>query len=172
MRVIALDSATKGRPRPSFFLLLTLAGSAALAQQPVFRCGQEYTNAPVDPTGCERLAGQAVTVIPGTRVQVGTTPAVSEASPSSPSVAKVESASQKQRDDMARAIVSAELDKARQRHAELQLQLQLQLQYRKAQQPSDSAAQSQLKAAIDRTQRDIDSLQRELDRRPAGTAQP
>ena len=166
MRVIALDSATKGRPRPSFFLLLTLAGSAALAQQPVFRCGQEYTNAPVDPTGCERLAGQAVTVIAGTRVQVGTTPAVSEASPSSPSVAKVESASQKQRDDMARAIVSAELDKARQRHAELQLQ------YRKAQQPSDSAAQSQLKAAIDRTQRDIDSLQRELDRRPAGTAQP
>ncbi len=166
MRVIALDSATKGRPRPSFFLLLTLAGSAALAQQPVFRCGQEYTNAPVDPTGCERLAGQAVTVIPGTRVQVGTTPAVSEASPSSPSVAKVESASQKQRDDMARAIVSAELDKARQRHAELQLQ------YRKAQQPTDSAAQSQIKAAIDRTQRDIDSLQRELDRRPAGTAQP
>ena len=147
-------------------MLLTLAGSAALAQQPVFRCGQEYTNAPVDPTGCERLAGQAVTVIPGTRVQVGTTPAVSEASPSSPSVAKVESASQKQRDDMARAIVSAELDKARQRHAELQLQ------YRKAQQPTDSAAQSQLKAAIDRTQRDIDSLQRELDRRPAGTAQP
>ena len=166
MRVIALDSATKGRPRPSFFLLLTLAGSAALAQQPVFRCGQEYTNAPVDPTGCERLAGQAVTVIPGTRVQVGTTPAVSEASPSSPSVAKVESASQKQRDDMARAVVSVELDKARQRHAELQLQ------YRKAQQPTDSAAQSQLKAAIDRTQRDIDSLQRELDRRPAGTAQP
>ena len=166
MRVIALDSATKGRPRPSFFLLLTLAGSAALAQQPVFRCGQEYTNAPVDPTGCERLAGQAVTVIPGTRVQVGTTPAVSEASPSSPSVAKVESASQKQRDDMARAIVSVELDKARQRHAELQLQ------YRKAQQPTDSAAQSQLKAAIDRAQRDIDSLQRELDRRPAGTAQP
>ncbi len=166
MRVIALDSATKGRPRPSFFLLLTLAGSAALAQQPVFRCGQEYTNAPVDPTGCERLAGQAVTVIPGTRVQVGTTPAVSEALPSSPSVAKVESASQKQRDDMARAIVSAELDKARQRHAELQLQ------YRKAQQPTDSAAQSQIKAAIDRTQRDIDSLQRELDRRPAGTAQP
>ena len=163
---IALDSATKGRPRPSFFLLLTLAGSAALAQQPVFRCGQEYTNAPVDPTGCERLAGQAVTVIPGTRVQVSTTPAVSEASPSSPSVAKVESASQKQRDDMARAIVSAELDKARQRHAELQLQ------YRKAQQPTDSAVQSQLKAAIDRTQRDIDSLQRELDRRPAGTAQP
>ena len=166
MRVIALDSATKGRPRPSFFLLLTLAGSAALAQQPVFRCGQEYTNAPVDPTGCERLAGQAVTVIPGTRVQVGTTPAASEAQPSSPSVAKVDSASQKQRDDMARAIVSAELDKARQRHAELQLQ------YRKAQQPTDSAAQSQIKAAIDRTQRDIDSLQRELDRRPAGTAQP
>ena len=166
MRVIALDSATKGRPRPSFFLLLTLAGSAALAQQPVFRCGQEYTNAPVDPARCERLAGPAVTVIPGTRVQTGTTPAVSEAPPSSPSVVKVESASQKQRDDMARAIVSAELDKARQRHADLQLQ------YRKAEQPTDSAAQSQLKAAIDRAQRDIDSLQRELDRRPAGTAQP
>ena len=170
MRVIALGSASKGRPRPSFFLLLTLAGTAALAQQPVFRCGQEYTNAPVDPTQCERLTGQAVTVIPGTRVQagagVGTGAAAPDAPSSSPSLARVEAASQKQRDDMARAIVSAELDKARQRHAELQLQ------YRQAGQPPESAAQVQLKAALDRAQRDIDSLQRELDRRPAGTAQP
>lgn len=64
---------------------------------------------------------------------------------------------------MARAIVSAELDKARQRHAGLQHD------YRKAQGKSDDA---QLKAAVDRAQRDIDSLQRELGRLAPVHAQP
>ena len=50
---IALNSAAKGRPRPSFFFLLTLFAGATLAQQPVYRCGQEYTNAPLDASRCE-----------------------------------------------------------------------------------------------------------------------
>ena len=164
---IALDSATQGRLRPSFFFLLMVLTGAAGAQQPVFRCGQEYTNAPADPVRCERLSGQAVMVIPGTRVQAAGMP-VAEGSavpPSTPPAGRLDVASQRQRDGMARAIVSAELEKARQRHA------QLQQQYQQAQQ-QDPAAQGQLKAAVERAQRDIDSLQRELDRRPAGNAQP
>ena len=163
MTTVAPCSAKKGRLRPSFFLLLG-AACAVSAQQPVFRCGQEYTNAPMDASRCERLTGQAVTVIPGTRVQA-TAPAASgsTANTSTPAVTKVDAAGQRQRDDMARAIVSAELDKARQRHAGLQQD------YRKAQGKSDDA---QLKAAVDRAQRDIDSLQRELDRRSPASAQP
>jgi hypothetical protein len=159
---IALNSAAKGRPRPSFFFLLTLFAGATLAQQPVYRCGQEYTNAPLDASRCERLSGQAVTVIPGTRVQaVGVAPAAVPAG--QPPPAKVEVGQQKQRDDIARAIVLAELDKARQRHAALLRD------HPREQGKTDDA---QHKAAVDRARRDIDSLQRELDRRPPATAQP
>ena len=77
--------------------------------------------------------------------------------------AKVEASHQRQRDDMARAIVMAELDKARQRHA-----LLLQQHQRQQDKPDDA----QRKAALERAQRDIDSLQRELDRRPPASAQP
>lgn len=165
---IARSSASKGRLRPSFFFLPMLVFGAALAQPPVYRCGQQYTNAPADPGRCERLSGQAVTVIPGTRVQTAEAPAAGRAVTGTPQLpaAKVAEADQRQRDGMARAIVSAELDKARQRHAELERQ------YRQAPPPHDSAPRSQLQAAVERAQRDIDSLHRELSRHPAGHAQP
>ena len=162
MHGIALNGATQGRLRPSFFFLLSLATGVVLAQQPVFRCGQEYTNAPLDPSRCERLTGQAVTVISGTRVQAQGGVAAAEPAGQQPP-AKVEASHQRQRDDMARAIVMAELDKARQRHA-----LLLQQHQRQQDKPDDA----QRKAALERVQRDIDSLQRELDRRPPASAQP
>jgi hypothetical protein len=170
MRVIALGSATKGRLRPSFFLLILWAVQGVPAQQPVYRCGQEYTNAPADPARCERLSPQAVTVIPGTRVQASGAPA-----PAAVALPRIEASGQRQRDDMARAIVLAELDKARQRHAAL-MQAYQQTQDRKADSkaqptPEDATRKEQLQAAVDRVQRDIDSLQRELERRPAA-AQP
>ena len=105
---IALDSATKGRLRPSFFLLLGLP-LCAWAQQAVFRCGQEYTNAPTDASRCERVAPQAITVIAGTRVQTNSTasPVTSPAPVSMVSVSPPPAASapQQQRDDMARHIL-------------------------------------------------------------------
>lgn len=167
---IALDSATKGRLRPSFFLLMLWAAQGVPAQQAVYRCGQEYTNAPADPARCERLSPQAVTVIPGTRVQAGGAPAAAAVA-----APRIEASGQRQRDDMARAIVLAELDKARQRHAAL-LQAYQQAQDRKADgkaapAPADAARKEELQAAVDRARRDIDSLQRELERRPAA-AQP
>ena len=159
---IALTSAKKGRLRPSFFLLSTVL-VPALAQQAVYRCGQQYTNIPQDTGRCERLAPQAVTVIEGTRVQGQG--AAAAPSPNGLATARVEPAGQKQRDDMARTIVSAELGQARQRYAELQQQ------HQKAQtMPSPDAARvAELGAAVARAQRDIDSLQRELDRRPTNT---
>ena len=123
MHGIALTSEKNARLRPSFFLLSTVL-VPALAQQAVYRCGQQYTNIPQDTGRCERLAPQAVTVIEGTRVQGGGAALVSAPLPAPANqgmaTARVEPAGQKQRDDMARTIVSAELGQARQRHAELQ----------------------------------------------------
>jgi hypothetical protein len=169
---IALDSASKGRLRPSFFFLLGVAAASAMAQQTVYRCGQEYTNAPRDPERCERVNAPAVTVIAGTRVQGGRPAAQVPAVPA----AAASGVAQQQRDDMARNIVSAELEQARQRHA---LLLQ---EYRQGE-PVRTSEEMQnpqkyqdrmarLKAAVDRSQRDLDSLQRELARRPLASANP
>ena len=175
---IALDSATKGRLRPSFFFLLCIA-CGAMAQQPVYRCGPEYTNAPLDASRCERVAPQAITVIPGTRVQTSAVPGaavVAVPSPSLPSAAAASSVPQRQRDDMARSILATELEQARQRHAQL-------LQEYRQGEPVRSPEETQnpqkyqervarLQAAVERSQRDMDSLQRELMRRPAASANP
>ena len=142
--------------------------ASALAQQPVYRCGQEYTNAPADVRLCERMAAQAITVIPGPRPLA---PPVN--APVSSSAAALP---QQQRDDMARHIVSSELEHARERYA------QLVQEYRQGD-PARTAEELQhphkyqervarLKAAVERSQRDIDSLQRELMRRPAATSAP
>jgi uncharacterized protein Yka (UPF0111/DUF47 family) len=88
-----------------------------------------------------------------------------------PTTATAVDAPQRQRDLQARTIVAAELEKTRQRHAEL-------VQEYKQGAPAKTATEeanphkyqervAQLKAAIERHERDIDSLQRELARRPA-----
>lgn len=173
---IALDSATKGRLRPSFFLLLGLP-LCAWAQQAVFRCGQEYTNAPTDASRCERVAPQAITVIAGTRVQATSTasPATSPAPQSTVSVSPLPAASapQQQRDDMARHILHTELVQARERHANL-LQDYKKIQTERHAEDAGELQKHQqrmahLQAAIDRSQRDIDSLEREIARRPASS---
>ena len=174
---IALDSAKKGRLRPSFFFCLTsLVMAMAQAQQPVYRCGQEYTNAPADVARCERVATQSITVIPGTRVQGGPQPGLHTAPVPAAALLPQAPVPQAQRDDMARGILSAELDKARQRHE------QLQQEYRQGEPvrlPDEMQSPHKyrdrmlgLRAAIERSQRDIDSLQRELQRRPAASATP
>ncbi len=171
MHAIALSSANPGRLRPSFFLLLGAWGLAQ-AQQPVYRCGHEYTNAPQDPSRCELLAPQAVTVIPGTRLQGP--PSAPVSSPAATGQTMPQSSAsgplQRQRDDMARQVLAAELVQARQRHLKLQEDYQ---QAASARLPGESPSihpqpLASLKAALERSQRDIDSLQREMARRPVG----
>ena len=120
-----------------FFLLLS-AGMAAQAQQAVYRCGQEYTNAPREPGLCEPLAPQAITVINGTRpapslavapVSVPTRstkpdPVAAEtSSPGQPLTlavpARTPDVQQSERDAQARTILTQELDKARAQLAQL-----------------------------------------------------
>ncbi len=181
MHAIALHGASKGRLRPSFFLLLGVCASAHAQQQAVYRCGQEYTNAPAVAGRCELLSPQAVTVIEGTRVQslspaVPASGAVSAAhAQPMPSIGAA-SPTQKQRDDMARSVLSAELEQARLRHARLLEEYQqgerarLPEETRNIHKPPQHLAR--LKAAVERSQRDIDSLQRELVRRPIASSTP
>ena len=157
-----------------------MAAGSALAQQAVYRCGQQYTNAPADASRCERVAPQAVTVIPGTRVQgppaVAAVAPVTTSSLSAASVAPVAAVAQPQREDMARQILNTELAQARQRHA------QLVNEYRQGE-PVRTAEEAQhpqkyqervarLQSALERSQRDIESLQRELTRRPGAPVTP
>lgn len=175
------------------FLLVLSAALSAQAQQAVYRCGQEYTNAPREPALCETLAPQAITVISGTRptpspaaasagVPRRSTPAESGAAapelagqPRSPAVpARTPDVQQSERDAQARTILTQELDKARAQLAQL-------VQSYNQGEPEKWAAETRnhqkylgrvadMRAAIERTERDIDSLQRELARRPVQTS--
>jgi hypothetical protein len=171
------------------FLLLLSAGMAAQAQQSVYRCGQEYTNAPREPGLCEPLAQQAITVINGTRPAPSlaaptavparsTRPDPGAAGPPSagtPSTAAVAARTpdvqQSERDAQARTILTQELDKARAQLVQLVQSYNLgepekwAAETRNHQKYLDRVAE--MKAAIERTERDIDSLQRELVRRTA-----
>lgn len=183
------------------FLLGLSAALSAQAQQAVYRCGQEYTNAPREPALCEPLAPQAITVISGTRP----TPSPSAAAaavpaplptavprrrtptepgalapelagqPRTPAVpGRTPDVQQSERDAQARTILTQELDKARAQLAQL-------VQSYNQGEPEKWAAETRnhqkyldrvadMRAAIERTERDIDSLQRELARRPVQTS--
>jgi len=164
-------------------LLCAAAGTSVLAQEQVYRCGQEYTNAPKDASRCERLSPQSVTVIPGLKPARVEAPAPS-AQPAASSTGTTASAMpapsgapwsldapQRQRDQQARTIVATELERTRQRHAELVQEYRqgapakTEAEVSNPQKYQDRVAQ--LKAAIERHERDMDSLQRELARRPA-----
>ncbi|WP_291916470.1 hypothetical protein [Limnohabitans sp.] len=181
------------------FLLLFSAALSAQAQQAVYRCGQEYTNAPRDPALCEPLAPQAITVISGTRPTPSPAAAAVPApvptavprrsTPTEPGAAALELAGQprtpsvpvrtpdvqqSERDAQARTILMQELDKARAQLAQL-------VQSYNQGEPEKWAAETRnhqkyldrvagMLAAIERTERDIDSLQRELARRPVQTS--
>jgi len=174
---------------PVVCLLACLLGGGlpwpALAQDTIYRCGREYTNTPNDPVRCERLADQAVTVIsgvrpaapePSVRLPVASGGLVSNGPRTPPEVSRTPPEQQVERDQLARSVLAQELVRAR------QLQASLLGEYRQGD-PVRSAAEVQsppkyqervasLKAAIERTERDIDSLQRELARRPLAAKTP
>jgi hypothetical protein len=170
MRIAQLSAKKDGFGRPFFCLccLWVLVGCmAAQAQDTIYRCGQEYTNAPQGKAACVRVAiSSAVTVIGATRPN-GAPQAVRTTSdegtalvPSARTKTDDLPATQRERDVQARAILLQELDQAKRQQAQLQQALK-DLPVGHAPEKVTAA-----KAAIERNQRDIDSLQRELSRRP------
>jgi chromosome segregation ATPase len=158
-----------------------------LAQETIYRCGNEYTNAPRDVSRCELLPQQAVTVISGIRPQ--SAPATTSLEGQTPDAARTRSDTsaaatlrkgerQGERDVQARTILAQELERVQKQH---QAWVQEYRQGAPIKLATEHAAPQQyqervtaLKAAIERAERDIDSLQRELAARPVAvkTVQP
>lgn len=150
--------------------LLSAVVLPCLAQEPIYRCGNEYTNA--KPVGgrardCKLVAGSNVTVVPGTRVPKAAAPAGTVGS-----APKADSAEQRARDADARLILQAELKKAQARQEELQKEYnngepeKQATETRNHQKYLDRVAE--LKASLARNESDIAGIRRELERLPGG----
>jgi hypothetical protein len=166
----------------SAYFLIPLAAfacsGAAFAQGKIFRCGNTYTNdeAQAKAQSCKLVEGGNVTVVQGTRVAIP--PERNNGAPKPQATAsggqRVDSSEQKARDGEARAILEAELKKAESRLAELQKDYnngepeKLGPETRNYQKYLERVAE--LKANIERTERDVSGLKRELGR--AGNATP
>lgn len=123
--------------------------------QSIWRCGNDYTNQPDPAQACVRLSNSTVTVIEGTRVQQSG--AVSPAPASAPVgtrtvAAQISETTQRERDQRARQILQAELDRV------LSQQNGLRAQWAQA----DPAEKARLRPALERLEADAAALQREI----------
>ncbi|PIT78001.1 hypothetical protein [Limnohabitans sp. G3-2] len=160
MHGIALTRAIPPRTASAvlFFgeLILGLWGWAPVqAQEAIYRCGQEYTNAPKDLSRCERLPQQSVTRISGLRPQ-GTAPhAVPKAAAPQPSP---------------RTVLAQELARLEKQHQAWAQEVELLMsqtgtaEYGAAPQNQDRVAALHL--SMERAEREMEALQRESARGP------
>ncbi|RYF66537.1 MAG: hypothetical protein EOO22_20890 [Comamonadaceae bacterium] len=165
---------------PLAFLSFT---ADAFAQARIWRCGNTYTNEEIKGQGCKLVEGGNVTVVQGTKVNGAPPPAGATASgarpavtapPVSPAGSRVDSNEQRARDSDARMILETELKKAEARHADLLREFnngepeKLGPETRNHQKYLDRVAD--LKASIERNEKDIAGLRRELGRTNAAAA--
>ncbi len=149
------------------------------AQHAVYKCGQEITNQPTDSQRCERLSLSQPTQIEGTRVQQ-MAPAQSTRTRNGPADVSTLSRSQdavpqpslsqdpNNRKVQARTILEDELQKLSAKYAEL---VQANKQGRPGpfpggatQSADDLSRANELKVQLQRVERDMQALQRELSR--------
>jgi len=151
--------------------------AAASAQTTIYRCGNSYTNdrAEAVSKNCKAVEGGNVTVVQGTKPHGGAAPAAAAAPQAArPAGQRVEAGAQRARDDEARSILEAELKKAQARQADLEKEYNngqpemLGPEHRNHQKYLDRVAE--LKAAVERNERDIQGLTRELARTGGTTA--
>lgn len=164
-------SVVPSRPTPRLPLILAaLLAAPAMAQDTVYRCGNEYINnaAVAKQRGCTPLQGGNVTVIEGTRPSPAAAPRSPGASSGGGSAPRVDNAAQRARDSDARAILETELRRAEERLAEAQKAYangepeKQGIEGRNHQRYLDRVAE--LKAAVARAESDVAGLRRELQR--------
>jgi len=158
-----------------FSLLLGALGTTgALAQDRIYRCGNEYTNtvSEAQAKNCKLISGGNVTVVQAQKTNPSNAGGVKLASVPQQ---RMDSADQRARDSDARLILEAELKKAESRQAELLKEYnngepeKLGPETRNHQKYLDRIAE--LKASIVRNEGDIAGIRRELGRVPsAGTS--
>lgn len=144
----------------------------AVAQDRIYRCGNEYTNnaTVAKERGCKVVEGGNVTVVEGTRPATASPNAAPKAASSPPSAPRVDTNDQKARDADARAILQSELKKAEGRLAEVRQEYnggspqRNALELRNPQKYMERTAE--LKAALGRAEADVAGIQREIDRLP------
>lgn len=150
-----------------FAAWLTLACLAAMAQAPIYRCGNEYTNTRPEGKDCKLLLGGNITVITGTQANKAQAPVAPDKATKAQPVQPA--------DQDARLILNNELARARARQQDL-------LREYNNGQPDIQGAESRnhqkyldrverLKASLARVEGDIAGIERELARlSPAGAA--
>ncbi|TXH90115.1 MAG: hypothetical protein E6Q78_03920 [Rhodoferax sp.] len=144
----------------------------ALAQDRIYRCGNEYTNTITEAQAktCKLVSGGNITVVPGGRPSAAAKPAAM----SPPSAPRVDSNDQRSKDADARFILESELKKAEARHAELLKEYnngepeKIGPETRNHQKYLDRVAE--LKKSIERNENDIAGIKRELSRVGGGSA--
>ncbi len=169
-------------PLPSHHTLRSLVCAAALvlaagavevhAQGSIYRCGNEYTNdvQVAKSQGCKPMEGGNITIVEGTRVApAAARPAAATAPAAGRSGGdRVDAAAQRARDSDARAILEAELRRAQERLAQARKEYangepeKQGIESRNYQRYLDRVAE--LKAAVERAESDVTSIQRELGR--------
>lgn len=157
--------------KTSTFIFFTILGIAshALAQERIYRCGNEYTNSVTEAQAkhCKLVSGGNVTV-----VQAHKPAAARAAAPTQPGQ-RVDTADQRAKDSDTRIILESELKKAEARQAELLKEYnngepeKLGPEARNFQKYQDRIAE--LKASIARNESDIAGIRRELGRVPAAS---
>jgi len=148
---------------------------SALAQEPIYRCGNEYTNTRPDAkaSGCTLVQGGNLTVVPAPRASKSTV-SRGTADSAGNGAARISGDQQKARDSEARLILQDELKKSEARLQELQQEYnngepeKRGDETRNHQKYLDRVAA--LKASLARTEADIAGLRRELARQPGANA--
>jgi len=158
------------------FLLAAVAfgglSTQAVAQERVWRCGNEYTNnaTVAQQRGCKIMEGGNVTVVQGSRPTVSAAASGTAAAKSPAGSPRVEGADQRARDGEARSVLESELRKAQDRQA------QLLKEYNNGE-PEKQGSESknyqkyldrvaEMKAELARNESDIAGIQREIGRLP------
>ena len=156
---------------PAFMCLAVMVGPA-LAQDRIYRCGNEYTNNAnqAKERGCKLVEGGNVTVVEGAPRSAPPASSAPKAGASPSSAPRVDPNDQRARDADARSILESELRKAEARHAELLKEYnngapeRNALDLRNPQRYMERTAE--IKASLARSESDIAGIKRELARLP------
>ena len=168
-------------------LVLVSLAFSAMANQVVYKCGQEITNQPADPKLCQPLNISQPTQIEGTRVQtsshkgmgtpaMGTSDSAESAKAQAFMVQTGPAAESLERKAQARTILEDEWQKLSAQYAELVQQYNRGKPTPQAgetmHQASDPQRAMALKIQVQRVERDLQALQRELSRYGLQVASP
>jgi hypothetical protein len=156
----------------STFLAVLCACSGALAQERIYRCGNEYTNTITEAQAktCKVVSGGNVTVVQAPKTTAGNGTKVASVNPSPQGAQRSDTPDQRAKDSDARLILESELKKAEARQADLLKEFnngepeKLGPEARNNQKYLDRIAE--LKANITRGENDIAGIRRELGRVP------